>query len=958
MHLSRAAGVSPLLLLLLMAGTPNTLAQSNEFRGVWVDAWGTGFLNASQVTQLIADCRAYNFNAVVVQMRRRGDAFYTPGIAGNDPKTTAISSGFDALQDIINKAHSGLPRIQVHCWVTTHVIWSSLTPPSQAGHVFNLHPEYLMRNSAGTNWNGEGYYLDPGHPDATLWNYVMATNVVHRYDVDGFHWDYIRYPTADSGYNPTAIARYNAEFGLTGQPSPSSAQFSDWRRRQVTDFLRWVNSDLLAIRPNLAISCAVFGSRSDAYNSRYQDWADWNAEGIIDICMPMGYTANNTGVFLPRVDDAFSHQGVRRVYHGQGAYLNTPANTVWQLDHIRDKGLLGSVLYSYRSPNSGTVDIPGTLAYIRDNHQPTWVDVPAIPWKATPTKGIIRGTVTRQVGGSAVYNASLSLNTTPARNQKTEPHGKYAFFEAPPGTYTLTATATDLGVATTNVTITAGANTAIHLALPPDTTPPVLTGVGTSNLTDRSVIIRWATDENANSAVDYGLTAAYGSTVSNAALVLQHAVSLVNLAPNTTYHYRVRSRNAAGLQTNSADLTFKSNLAGVVNDIIVEARLGDGSPNSNPPYSDTTSFGDSTLKSSASGLVGTGSRYATSGTPSFTVKPTLPVAGGTYDVYVTQGSAASISDDIIVAVGQSGCAGLPGTTTVFQEAGGNTWEYLGRMRLNAGVAMPTLTFTYAGGTLMVGHRMYSDATKYVFVPPPMLTNQPQSRTVNLGLNATFTVGATGAAPLSYQWCFDNTNIAGATASSYTRFSAQPVHEGAYSVVITNVAGAVTSANAFLAVNIPPSISVQPQSQSLKRGQDATLSVTADGTEPLHYQWRFKGTSIAGAGERTFTLVNAQTNDSGAYSVVITNVAGAVTSANAMLTVTLPLPSRFQSINLLPDGRARLILTGETGVACAIDGSTNLAGWFELMSLINSNGTLDVVDESASNSSPRFYRARQ
>ena len=125
--------------------------------------------------------------------------------------------------------------------------------------------------------------------------------------------------TTDSGYNPTAIARYNAEFGLSGQPSPSDPQFSEWRRRQVTDFLRWANSDLLAIRSNLVISCAVFGSRSDAYSARFQDWAGWNSEGIIDICMPMGYTADNSGIFVPRVDDAYTHQGVRRVYNGQGA---------------------------------------------------------------------------------------------------------------------------------------------------------------------------------------------------------------------------------------------------------------------------------------------------------------------------------------------------------------------------------------------------------------------------------------------------------------------------------------------------------------------------------------------------------------------------------------------------------------------------------------------------------------
>ena len=195
------------------------------------------------------------------------------------------------------------------------------------------------------------------------------------------------------------------------------------------------------------------------------------------------------------------------------------------------------------------------------------------------------------------------------------------------------------------------------------------------------------------------------------------------------------------------------------------------------------------------------------------------------------------------------------------------------MRLDAGVTVPALTFAYSSGTLGVGYRMYSDATKYVCVPPPTITNQPQGKVVTQGASATFIVGATGAAPLSYQWRFEGTNLAGATASSYTR-------------------------------------------------------------------------------------ANVQTNDSGPYSVVITNLAGSVTSLDAMLTVTLPLPARFQAITLLPDGRARLVVTGETGVACAIEGSSNLAGWFELMSLINTNGTLDVIDQSASNSGLRFYRARQ
>lgn len=250
--------------------------------------------------------------------------------------------------------------------------------------------------------------------------------------------------------------------------------------------------------------------------------------------------------------------------------------------------------------------------------------------------------------------------------------------------------------------------------LPPDSTPPVISGVGTSNLADTSVIIQWTTDENSNTAVDYGLTTLYGSTASNATMTANHEISLTGLTPNTTYHFRVRSRNAANLQASSGDFTFNTSLLGVVTDVIVESRLAGGGLNSSPPYVDS-GFTDSIIKSSAAGLSGTGSRYADSGAPNYTVKPTLPVAGGVYDVYLTHGVVETISDDIVVAVTQTGCTGLPPTTTIFREPGGDTWEYLGRMTLNAGVVMPTLKFTYSSGALVTGSRMYSDSTKFVLV---------------------------------------------------------------------------------------------------------------------------------------------------------------------------------------------------------------------------------------------------
>src|SRR5262249_32476579 len=138
-----------------------------------------------------------------------------------------------------------------------------------------------------------------------------------------------------------------------------------------------------------------------------------------------------------------------------------------------------------------------------------------------------------------------------------------------------------------------------------------------------------------------------------------------------------------------------------------------------------------------------------------------------------------------------------------------------------------------------------------------ISAQPQSITVNQGQDATFNVTASGTPPLRYQWRFNAANIAGATASSYTRPSAQLADTGSYSVVVTNVAGAITSAAASLTVNVPPSISAQPQSLTVTQGLNASFSVTAIGTQPLGYQWSFSGANIAGATASSYTRVAAQ-----------------------------------------------------------------------------------------------------
>ena len=122
------------------------------------------------------------------------------------------------------------------------------------------------------------------------------------------------------------------------------------------------------------------------------------------------------------------------------------------------------------------------------------------------------------------------------------------------GTHTLTAVAQDTSGNTRTsaaVTVTVGA-----AAPPTDTTPPVISAVTASSVTSSGATIAWTTNEASDSQVEYGSTTAYGSTSTpNPALVTTHSTAL-SLSANTLYHFRVRSRDAAGNLATSGDFTL------------------------------------------------------------------------------------------------------------------------------------------------------------------------------------------------------------------------------------------------------------------------------------------------------------------------------------------------------------------------------------------------------------------
>jgi hypothetical protein len=187
--------------------------------------------------------------------------------------------------------------------------------------------------------------------------------------------------------------------------------------------------------------------------------------------------------------------------------------------------------------------------------------------------------------------------------------------------------------------------------------------------------------------------------------------------------------------------------------------------------------------------------------------------------------------------------------------------------------------------------------------PPAVLIQPTNQTVIAGATAAFSVQANGSPPLFYQWLFNATNILGATNTSLTLTNVQPVQGGTYTVLIANAAGSITSSNAILTVNGPPSITTQPVGQTNFVGATATFTVIASGSTPLRYQWNFNGTNLVIATNAALVLTNIQFNQAGNYAVLVTNAYGFIMSSNAALVVNSlfhfvwnPIPSpRFAGV---------------------------------------------------------------
>lgn len=533
--LRRALALVALLLASAAAPATSSAQARTEYRAFWVDTFNTNLNNHADVLAVVNNAKAAKANAVFVQVRRRGDSWYLNSLEPLGDRTP-IQAGFDPLQDVIETAHA--EGIEVHAFVIMSAIWGrapNLFPPESPNHAFNLHGGFNPATNTITqgpnNWLtrtllpdgttpgityqghrfGSDFWIDFGHPDAAKYTADVVKHLVANYDIDGLHLDRIRYPElsvaagqptqtpgngTNVGYNQTSVERFQRVNNIpAGSPPPATNNplWNQWRRDQVSNVVRRVYLEALAIKPQLKVSAALiaFGGISntndatwngaEAYWRVYQDWRAWTQEGIIDIAIPMAYKAEHTATVRPQYDqwDAWlrTHLYNRAGLMGQGASVNAIEGSLRQtrrtLTPAGGTNLSGIIFFSMATSNIAVTNNPfalpapvttparpfsefasglttgksvngATLYEPATAGTPIFAEpaqIPTFQWKAAPTVGHVKGEA-KAADDEPLDTAPVNienLDTHATRTATTDGNGFFGAVDLAPGPYRATA---------------------------------------------------------------------------------------------------------------------------------------------------------------------------------------------------------------------------------------------------------------------------------------------------------------------------------------------------------------------------------------------------------------------------------------------------------------------------------------------------------------------------------------
>lgn len=396
-----------------------------------------------------------------------------------------------------------------------------------------------------------------------------------------------------------------------------------------------------------------------------------------------------------------------------------------------------------------------------------------------------------------------------------------------------------------------------------------------------------------------------GVTFTNLAGATGTTLTLANLtlALNGNRYRAVFTNTCASVTSNVATLTVACPAIAVNPASLPEATVG-------LPYSQTfTASGGATPYSfSANSLIpglGLTASGVLTGTPTqsgaFSFTLTVTDANGCTGSRNYTLTASCVYD---IAPRSQGFTAGGGTGSVsVTTAGGCSWQAVSNaawIRITSGIGgagAGTVSFSVEAnsgaarnGTLTIAGQTFTVMQGCI---DTFIAAHPANQTVCAGAPVIFSVTATGATPINYQWQKNGVNIAGATGASFTIPAAAVTDAGNYSVAITGACSSLTSNIAALTVNTPPNITTQPGNQSIPPGATATFTAAAAGSPAPTVQWQISTDGVnfldvPGATSVTLVVSNVQVSQTGSrYRAVFSNSCASVASNVAILSVACP-----------------------------------------------------------------------
>lgn len=296
-HIEVSVARTALLLLFILVGVVAPAQSNREYRAVYVPSFN--LYTQAMCDAIIANILGSNINAVYVQVRSRGDAFYFPNRTDDtypnpEPRgqtNTIVPADFDPLQYFIDAMHNADPPREVHAWLTTYNIWNRVASPADPNHIYNQRPDWVTQRRDGTVFRtpeNSDIPLDPGIEDVRRYTFNVYMDIVRNYDIDGLHFDYIRLIENNSGFHPLAKEKFLAETGWnfdtqnTGNPGTLEAAWNLWRRDQLNLLVEEVYDQVMLEKPWVNVS-AFLVTYTDSLENLGQGYNYWVDKDKIDV---------------------------------------------------------------------------------------------------------------------------------------------------------------------------------------------------------------------------------------------------------------------------------------------------------------------------------------------------------------------------------------------------------------------------------------------------------------------------------------------------------------------------------------------------------------------------------------------------------------------------------------------------------------------------------------------------